>query len=103
MRDYRIDFESIEWESSMPGVRKKAVRSGSKQVRLVEYSKGMEPHWCERGHFGYLLEGRFEIEFADHVSVFETGDGVFIPAGKEHRHRARVLTDVVRVVFVEDV
>jgi quercetin dioxygenase-like cupin family protein len=62
----------------------------------------MKPHWCDKGHIGFILEGRFEIEFADGTRVFEAGDGVFISAGKTHRHRARVLTDVVRVVFVED-
>jgi quercetin dioxygenase-like cupin family protein len=44
-----------------------------------------------------------EIEFQDGVTIFEQGDGVFIPDGEEHKHKARALTAVVRVVFVEDV
>jgi uncharacterized cupin superfamily protein len=71
-------------------------------LRLVEYAYEMEPHWCDRGHLGYLIEGRFEIEFANGLWVFQAGDGVTIPNGHENRHRARVLTDVVRAVFVED-
>jgi quercetin dioxygenase-like cupin family protein len=79
------------------------MQHGSKRVRLVEYSKSMPPHWCERGHYGYILDGRMEIKFADCVRVFTAGDGVFIPDGPEHRHNAKVLSEVVRVVFVEDV
>ena len=69
----------------------------------MEYTTAMEPHWCDRGHFGWILEGRFEIEFDGRTEVFETGDGVFIPDGEEHRHRARVLGNVVRALFVEDI
>jgi len=48
-------------------------------------------------------EGTFEIEFNEGTQVFEQGDGVMIPAGDEHRHRAKALTDVVRAIFVEKI
>lgn len=102
MRDYRIDFESVPWEWPMNGVRQKAVTDGGKRLRLVEYSKAMPLHWCEKGHYGYILQGRLEIELGEGIRIFEEGDGVFIPDGGQHKHRARVLSDVVRVVFVED-
>jgi hypothetical protein len=35
--------------------------------------------------------------------VCEPGDGVVIPAGPDHRHMGRALTEMVRVVFFEDV
>jgi ethanolamine utilization protein EutQ (cupin superfamily) len=100
--DYRVDFNSIPWESPLPGMRAKIFKQGSRRLRLVEYSREMEPHWCENGHCGLVLEGRFKIEFDHGVQVFNPGDGVFIPSGREHRHMGRVLTDKVKVVFVED-
>ena len=103
MSKYRIDFSSIDWESPIDGVRQKATTDGNKMVRLVEYSPNMPLHWCEKGHFGYILDGRFEIEFADGSQIFEQGDGIFIPDGHAHRHRGKALTDVVRAVLVEDV
>ena len=103
MNKYKIDFETIEWESPIPGVRHKIHRSGSKVIRLVEYSRDMEPHWCDRGHFGHIVAGRFEIEFDDGKQMFEAGDFVFIPSGETHRHRAKSKTDVVTAVFVEDI
>jgi mannose-6-phosphate isomerase-like protein (cupin superfamily) len=103
MMEYRVDFETIEWESPMAGVRHKVKKIGARQIRLVEYSREMEPHWCEKGHYGYILEGTCEIEFETGTRLFEPGDGVFIPDGAEHKHRAKNLTDVVKVVFVEDV
>jgi hypothetical protein len=98
----KIDFDTLPWECPMPGIRHKAVSHGIRKVRLVEYAREMEPHWCERGHHGYILSGTMEIEFAGGALVFEAGHGVFIPAGHAHRHRARVLSDLVRAIFVED-
>jgi len=86
----------------MDGVRQKVITHSGKKVRLVEYSKAMPPHWCTKGHYGYILKGRFEIEFADRTHIFKEGDGVFIPDGEEHRHRAKVLSNVVITIFVED-
>jgi mannose-6-phosphate isomerase-like protein (cupin superfamily) len=99
---YKVDFETHLWESPMRGLRFKAVRSGGRQLRLIEYTVEMEPHWCEKGHIGCVLEGRFEIRFDSGVLVFGPGDGVFIPSGEAHRHMGRVLSGPVRVVFVED-
>ena len=84
-------------------MRQKVHSDGARRVRLVEYSSDMEPHWCNKGHHGYILDGRFELEFDSGTVVYEAGDGVFIPDGEEHRHKGRVLTDVVRVIFVEDI
>jgi hypothetical protein len=100
---YRIDFDAIEWSSPFPGIRHKVYQADGQILRLVEYSQDMAPHWCSRGHFGLILEGRFEIAFAGATHVFESGAGVFIPGGENHRHRARALTDTVRAIFVETV
>lgn len=102
MTSYRVDFNAQPWEAPVDGLRCKAVKQGDRQLRLVEYTRNLEPHWCEKGHMGYVLEGRLEIEFEDQVLVFNPGDGIIIPSGWEHRHKGKVLTDVVRVVFVED-
>jgi quercetin dioxygenase-like cupin family protein len=102
MQDYRIDFASLPWEPLMEGVRQKVIVNSGKKVRLVEYSRAMPAHWCAKGHCGYILQGQFEIEFRDSRRIFKTGDGLLIPDGEEHRHRARVLSDIVMVIFVED-
>jgi len=101
MHQYKINFNAIEWNSPIPGVRHKVVVYGGVKLRLVEYSQEMKPHWCAVGHTGQILAGRFEIEFNDGVRVFEAGDGVMIPSGEEHRHKARSLSDVVQAIFVE--
>jgi quercetin dioxygenase-like cupin family protein len=103
MNRYKVSFSPIEWESPLEGVRQKAHISFGKQLRLVEYEKSMPVHWCNKGHFGIILEGRLEIEFDEETHLFEEGDGVCIPSGDAHRHRATVLSDVVKVLFVEEV
>ena len=102
MLQYKVNFDNLDWEEPLEGVRCKVCRQGDRQIRLVEYSREMPLHWCEKGHYGYILDGRFEIEYQNEKIVYQTGDGVFIPDGEEHRHRARVLSEVVKVVFVEN-
>jgi mannose-6-phosphate isomerase-like protein (cupin superfamily) len=103
LRRYKISFDMLEWSEAIPGVRHKIYADGPRILRLVEYTSKMEPHWCSKGHVGLILDGRFEIEFHDSKNIFEAGDGVFIPSGEEYKHRATVLTDVVRAIFIEDV
>ncbi len=103
MARYKIDFESMRWESPMAGVRFKAYEQGGRKLRLAEFGREfVEPDWCTKGHIGCILEGQMEIDFDGEVMVFGPGDGIFIPAGEEHRHKAKVLTDPVKVVLVEN-
>ena len=104
MEQYRVDFESMEWEAPAEGVRFKAYEQGGRRLRLAEFTKEfVEPDWCTKGHVGYILEGRMEIDFDGKVIVFGPGDGIFIPAGQKHRHKGKALTGVVRLILVEDV
>ncbi|MCK5146294.1 cupin domain-containing protein [bacterium] len=101
--DYRIDFERLEWEIPFEGVRHKFLDQNGTRLRLVEYSENMPPHWCERGHVGILLEGRMEIEYVSETVLYKKGDGVHIPSGEEHRHRAVILSEIALCLFVENI
>jgi len=102
MERYRVDFGSIPWEQPAPGVRFKAHEQDGRKLRLAEFTKGfVEPDWCTKGHVGYVLEGEMEVDFRGQTVAFRAGDGLFIPPGSEHGHKARVLSDTVKVVLVE--
>ena len=104
MEQCKVDFESMAWETPAAGVKFKAYEQGGRKLRLVEFSKEfVEPDWCTKGHIGYVLAGQMEVDFDGQKVVFGSGDGIFIPAGEEHRHKGKVLTDVLKVVLVEDV
>jgi quercetin dioxygenase-like cupin family protein len=98
---YRAEFDRLGWESPLKGVRHKYLDQNGLRLRLVEYSKEMPPHWCEKGHYGYVIEGRMEIEYPDATIVYQPGDGIFIPDGPDHRHRGRALSDRVVIFFLE--
>lgn len=101
--DNRIDFDSLAWEEPMGGVRFKAYQKEGRRVRLVEFARDfVEREWCTKGHIGYVLSGEMEIRFSGEVIHFGPGDGLFIPAGSENKHMAKVLTDTVRLLLVED-
>lgn len=86
----------------MEGMRQKIHNLGSRQLRLVEYSKKLPPHLCERGHIGYVLQGQMEVQFEHEIQHYSPGDGIVIPGGQEHKHMARVLTDTVTLIFFEE-
>ena len=99
---YRVDFDAIAWHSPMAGVRHKIYQVESRILRLVEYSRDMLPHWCDKGHIGHIVEGRLTIELKTGSEHFGPGDALFIPAGSEHAHRAVPITPLVTALFVED-
>jgi len=100
---YKIDFDKLEWNSPLSGVRHKYIDQNNLRIRLVEYSKEMMPHWCEKGHFGYVVEGRMEIEYESSKIIYNPGDGIFIPDGAAHKHRASVLSEKVIIFFIENI
>ena len=62
----------------------------------------VELDWCRKAHIGYVLEGELEIDFSGNVVVCSAGEGLFIPPGDANKHKARTLSDVVRLVLVEE-
>lgn len=100
---YRVAFEALPWTTPAEGIRCKIHSEGDRRLRLVEYSRSMPPHWCTKGHMGSILEGELEVEFDRETFVFRAPDGVLIPDGPEHRHRARPLTATVTALFVESI
>lgn len=104
MEQYRVDFESMPWEQKGPGVRCKTHEQNGRRVRLAEFTKDfVEQDWCTKGHMGYVLEGEMEVDFHGRMVSFRPGDGLFISPGREHGHKARVLTESVTVILVENV
>jgi len=104
MPPFRIDFDLLDWQSTLPGLRFKTHREGSKQIRLMEFTSDfVEPQWCEKEHAGIVLEGTLEIDFHGRFVTFPPGAGIFIPGGASSGHKARAATPVARIVLVEDV
>ena len=102
---HRAEFDKLEWETPTKGIRHKYIDQNNVRMRLVEYSysKEMPRHWCEKGHYGYLIEGQMEIEYENETIIYDLGDGIFIPEGPDHKHRGRVLSEKALVFFIEKV
>jgi len=104
MEQHRILFESLEWQNGIPGARFKAFRSGTKQLRLLEFtSEFVEPDWCEKGHVGFVVQGELEIDFHGNLVRYPEGSGLFIPSGSASGHKARSVTPTVLLFLVEDI
>jgi quercetin dioxygenase-like cupin family protein len=101
MTKYKVDFESIPWENPATGIRFKSYQQGERKLRLIEFLKEfVEQNWCTKGHIGYVLEGKMAVDFDGKSIEFDPGDGIFISPG--NKHKAKILTDLVKVILVED-
>src|SRR5262245_10754808 len=104
MSEFKVDFDSMEWQSHRQGARYKLFRQGLRQIRLVEFlSCGVDSNWCNQGHIGLVLSGALEIEFGRRVVCYAEGDGIFIPSGPLSAHKARSITPGTRLVIVEEI
>ena len=103
MSPFKVTFDKMEWQQIRPDVRQKVYCEGSRQIRLVEFetSDGAE-HWCETGHIGYVLKGALSISFDGTVISFKEGDGIFIPAGAESKHRSVAISSGTQLLMIED-
>lgn len=100
---YRIKFNEIPWEITPSGARFKVHKEGTRQLRLLEFGRDLNhPDWCVTGYIGYLLEGELEIEFDDETITYKAGDGIWISAGENHRHRPQTVSKKVLIVFFEE-
>ncbi|MDP1611152.1 MAG: hypothetical protein Q8M11_08830 [Sulfuritalea sp.] len=104
MEKCKVVFDFLEWQEAMPGARFKIYSDGKKQMRLLEFtSEFVEPHWCEKGHIGFVLNGELEIDFDGQIVSYSPGAGIFIPTGALTKHKARSITPSVQLFLVEDV
>lgn len=91
MEDYLIGFKNMDLESPAAGVRYKAYIRNHHKIRLAEFTEEfVEEDWCINGHTGYIIEGNIFIDFNGTIINFRAGDGLFIPEGEEHKHKAKV-------------
>jgi ribosomal-protein-alanine N-acetyltransferase len=99
-----ISFAAMAWQEPVPYCRTKECVRGGRRIRLVEFQKGFEEYgWCEKGHVGFIVEGSLDIEFPEKTVQVKAGDGVWIPAGHETRHRAHVVGESVQLMLIEDI
>lgn len=103
MDEHKVDFAALEWQSPAPGVRQKVHEISGYRLRLVEFSREFrEADWCRKGHLGYVLQGELEIDFNGTKVRYGTGDGLCIPAGKAHQHKAAVLGQSVCLILMDE-
>jgi len=104
MGPFKVNFDSMEWQSNREGARFKLYREGSHQLRLVEFTSGeTAPEWCSQGHIGFVLSGGLDIDVGGKVVSYAEGDGIFIASGQANSHRACSITPGTRLVMVEEI
>ena len=86
---YLVEFDKMDWNKSMKGLRVKSFINGNQQIRLVEFSEGfIESDWCVKSHSGYVLDGEFTIDYNGRLERYKKYDIIFIPKGEKDKHKA---------------
>jgi hypothetical protein len=58
---YKTDFDKLEWESPIEGVRHKYIDQNNLRIRLVEYSKEMHPIGVKRDTMAISLKAKWKL------------------------------------------
>lgn len=97
----KVDFSSIPWAQVAQGASVKLFSTEKRRLRIMELTKEFrEADWCQNGHSGLILEGSLTIDLGETTITLSEGDGLMIPKGK--KHKARALSDSVRLVLFEE-
>lgn len=100
MIEYKINFDSLNFDDNLTRNRRTKT---FKNLQLTEYSKGLVniDNWCKKGHIGYILEGELMVEFENpsKLTIFNPGNGLWIPAGVKHRIRTVLSKDAKVLMF----
>ncbi|MCL2638943.1 MAG: hypothetical protein FWD48_11320 [Oscillospiraceae bacterium] len=87
--NHLIEFDKLQWNEPVLGLRYKVFSCGNQVIKLVEFSEGFIEHdWCKKGHAGYVLDGEFSIDYKGNVERYKKSDVIFIPSGEQDKHKA---------------
>lgn len=91
-------FKDLNWEKPSIGVEQKIVSNANIKMRLLRFNDDfVENHWCTKGHIGYVLDGEITINFNGKTETYKKGDGLWIEAGEDNKHKAII----AKGLFVE--
>ncbi|ELP34497.1 hypothetical protein RBSWK_01583 [Rhodopirellula baltica SWK14] len=99
MNESLVEFNSIAWDNFAPGAREKRVTRDNTSLRLLEFSPPFVEHdWCVKSHAGYVVDGRFSVQFRDRKESFVAGEGILLRGGDSNAHKA--IVDQLVVLFL---
>lgn len=88
-----IPFEKLKLQT-MPGETVAVANftqmdAGGVRMRIVEYEPGyLADHWCDIGHFGYVLSGNVTLELKDKPSqLLKEGEAFLVSSYGDAAHR----------------
>lgn len=65
-----------------------------KEQDLAPLLKGLPNNQCQARHWGYVLKGRFEVDYGDHKETCNEGDLFYLPPG--HVPKASPGTEILQ-------
>jgi quercetin dioxygenase-like cupin family protein len=83
----RVPLPGLPWTRGPHPLERKKTSPGS-PITLIEFAPGFEdPHWCSRGHAGYVLSGSLELVLEDRGETLTAGEAFSLDPGTRHRAR----------------
>lgn len=98
--EYKIDFKYLPCDLPYKGIIEKSLETSLMKVRKARFLFNNITGFCERPHFGLVINGSVEIEFQDRSIVFNKADAIAIPGGMKHKHRL-IKTEYAELFLLE--
>lgn len=101
--EYKLDFDDTPWVNIQLGMSKKKAIFNNTEVTLLKLEFGfVENNWCDKPHYGFVLEGQFKIDFKGKVLTYKKGDRINIQGGAEQLHKAIIEKgDYVELILID--
>ena len=89
----KLDIQHMAGASPSAAVFKQA-DAGGMRMRIVSYAPGyVADHWCDIGHFGYVLWGCVAIDLKEKPTVhLSEGEAFIVSSYGDASHRLRAET-----------
>ncbi len=82
----QIDWDSLEWELVVEGIKRKVVHLNGATVVLNKLDPGNEPfpHFHPHEQVSYIVEGRLDFTIDGQTHHLNPGDLLAVPPESEH-------------------
>ncbi len=88
-------------ESPVDSIKGYLIQGESNQsVYFIAKAGTFLPEHSHAAHWGIIIEGEFEIGYADKTKIYRNGDTYFVPEGIPHT--GKYITDVVSFDVFDD-
>jgi len=76
-----VDTKDFVMHETVMGAMNVGYEIYKREVDASAFFKGLPDNRCQAEHWGYVLKGRFKVDYGDHEETFSQGDVYYLKPG----------------------